>query len=149
MKQCSKCGKEKDESEFSPSRDNRGKVRPHSWCKACANEENKRRWHLADDNFKIQRSKQTRARGLKRKYGITLEQYNEMSLQQNGVCAICHRPQNAGYGRWGGKLPLAVDHNHTTGGVRGLLCNRCNALLGAFENKELVFSILAYLERHK
>lgn len=59
---------------------------------------------------------------LKQRFGITPEQYDSMLLAQAGVCLIC------------GKLPgtkrLAVDHDHTTSEVRGLLCTACNTALG-------------------
>ncbi len=56
-----------------------------------------------------------------RRYGITLTQYGQLLEFQGGRCAICERPP--------GQLHLSVDHDHETGAVRGLLCQRCNALL--------------------
>lgn len=56
-----------------------------------------------------------------RTYGITQEQYDAMAQKQNQVCAICHRPP---------KRVLVVDHDHITGDIRGLLCDRCNVGLG-------------------
>lgn len=61
----------------------------------------------------------------KRKYGISLEDYNRMYKEQNGCCAIC--------GKFSTRR-LAVDHNHKTGVVRGLLCTYCNFFLGTLEN---------------
>ena len=65
---------------------------------------------------------------LKKKYGITLEQYNNMSASQNEVCYLC--------GRTNGDRSLAVDHNHKTGKVRKLLCAHCNYLVGTVENRQ-------------
>jgi hypothetical protein len=61
---------------------------------------------------------------LKYKYGITLEDYNIMLFEQDGCCAICgiHHTEI--------KKSLHVDHCHTTGKVRGLLCYSCNTILG-------------------
>ncbi|KKL16712.1 hypothetical protein LCGC14_2492820 [marine sediment metagenome] len=59
---------------------------------------------------------------LKRLYGISLDEYNAMLEAQDGRCVICRRLP--------GKKRLSVDHNHETGLVRGLLCNRCNLGLG-------------------
>jgi len=67
-----------------------------------------------------------RMHNLKRDFGITIEEYDAMLTKQGGVCAICKRPPN--------KNRLAVDHDHTTGEVRGLLCPSCNRAVGYFEN---------------
>ncbi len=68
-----------------------------------------------------------------------------MEAAQGGVCAICGLPETRVVK---GKLNrLAVDHDHTTGRVRGLLCFRCNTCLGRFEdNVELLRAAEAYLE---
>ena len=67
-------------------------------------------------------------------YGITIADYTDMLLAQNGVCAICGLPETT---MFRGKLRhLGVDHNHTTGKVRGLLCSNCNIGLGVFKEKE-------------
>jgi hypothetical protein len=63
---------------------------------------------------------------LLRRYGITLEEYDRILALQNGVCAIC---ENKPKGRF-----LCVDHCHRTGKIRGLLCSRCNAAIGSFED---------------
>lgn len=60
------------------------------------------------------------------KYGVTPERYDAMVKAQDGVCAICHRPDRRGH--------LAVDHDHATGAVRGLLCRLCNLKLGWYES---------------
>ena len=70
-------------------------------------------------------------------YNITLEQYNDILLIQNGVCAICGQK---------GERILCVDHNHATGKVRGLLCDKCNRGLGFFrEDKTILIKALGYL----
>ncbi|MDQ1396542.1 MAG: hypothetical protein QOG64_1801 [Acidimicrobiaceae bacterium] len=69
---------------------------------------------------------QSRAGHLKRKFGLTLEQYDEMLAAQLGGCAICGDPPEAG-------KALHIDHDHDTGEVRGLLCVRCNNGLGQFK----------------
>ena len=62
------------------------------------------------------------------KYGITIEQYNQMFKEQKGCCRICGRHQTEVTQK------LNVDHCHVTGKVRGLLCWSCNHKLGWFEN---------------
>lgn len=63
-------------------------------------------------------AEERRKANLKHKYAITSEQYDLMFVKQNGVCAICERPPK--------KKRLAVDHDHVTLRVRGLLCWWCN-----------------------
>lgn len=82
------------------------------------------------------------ARGvhLKAKFGITPEDYDVMLRKQHGKCAVCRQPEKVV-----GKS-LAVDHDHNTGKVRGLLCGSCNQLLGIFEDRWAEFS--SYLGGH-
>lgn len=78
---------------------------------------------------------------LKRKYGISLSEYESMAESQNGRCAICDSLPD--------KKGLAVDHCHDSGRVRGLLCNKCNAALGFFrDDPERVGAAMAYLRRN-
>jgi hypothetical protein len=77
---------------------------------------------------------------LKSVFGITVEQYDEMLKSQNNSCAICERTEPTGYG-W------HVDHCHTTGKVRGLLCSKCNQAIGLFdENLNSMKKAITYLE---
>ena len=79
---------------------------------------------------------------LRKRFGISLEQYETMLQQQNGGCAIC----GASVGRKDG-WRLAVDHNHKTGKVRGLLCTNCNSGIGRFKDSaELLLKASSYLE---
>ena len=71
---------------------------------------------------------------LKRYYGITVEQYDEMLKSQNGVCAICGNVELSNRGNTLNALSLAVDHCHETGKIRGLLCMDCNQTLGKFND---------------
>lgn len=61
---------------------------------------------------------------IRRHYGMELDDYHALLKRQNGVCAICKQPPNAQRTR------LSVDHDHTTGRVRGLLCSSCNFAIG-------------------
>lgn len=77
-----------------------------------------------------------------KKYGITVEQYNEMVQAQNGLCAICEGPPTH-HGR------LVVDHDHASGAIRGLLCWGCNVQIGRLRDSPgLVQKILDYLLEH-
>jgi hypothetical protein len=85
-----------------------------------------------------------RNQNLKRNYGISLNQYNEMLAAQNSACAIC------GTTTPGGSGVLHVDHCHTTGAIRELLCPQCNVGLGSFsDNPERLLEAASYLKRHK
>jgi len=93
------------------------------------------------ENRKVS-SDTTRSRFLKYKFGITIEQYDEMLANQNGVCAICDRPSSNGY-------RLAVDHSHTTNKNRELLCHKCNTSLGLLnEDINTLTKMIEYLKKH-
>ena len=81
----------------------------------------------------------TRKARLKYRYGITPEEYDEMLAAQGGVCLVCG----------GNRMPtrrLAVDHNHETGRIRGLLCVPCNSMIGfAEDGPDLLGKALLYL----
>lgn len=69
-----------------------------------------------------------------RNYGITVEQFERMLVEQNGVCKICKRSQ---------KRRLNIDHDHITGSVRGLLCHGCNIGIGSFQEKSDILELAA------
>lgn len=77
-----------------------------------------------------------------RTYGITPERYDEMLAEQGGGCAICGGTNESG-------RALAVDHNHITGVVRGLLCDRHNVGIGMFrDDVDDVLAAASYLAAH-
>lgn len=88
--------------------------------------------------------KERRKERLKYFYGLTPEQYDAMVAAQSGRCAICRTDTPGGRaGHW------AVDHDHATHRVRGLLCNGCNLALGLMrDNPTAMREAAAYLERH-
>lgn len=76
---------------------------------------------------------------LKVNYGIGLDEYNKMLAGQGGACAICSEPQTE---------TLCVDHCHSTGKIRGLLCRKCNTGLGCYkDNADLMRLAIRYLGR--
>lgn len=79
------------------------------------------------------------AQHYRRKYGLTIEQRDQMLERQGGLCAICRRkPVGGGV--------LHVDHCHATGVVRALLCTKCNTLIGlADENPDTLRAAIDYL----
>ena len=83
---------------------------------------------------------------IKKKYGVTADQYEELFEQQKGLCKICGKPETTTH-RNGKPFSLAVDHCHRTKKVRGLLCHLCNRGLGFFQdNVELLESAIRYLK---
>lgn len=70
----------------------------------------------------------------KERYNITPERYDELFSKQEGLCAICGQPETARHNRSRKVQKLAVDHCHTTGRIRGLLCQDCNRGLGKFRD---------------
>lgn len=80
-------------------------------------------------------------------YGISQEQYEEMMISQKGVCACCSKPETQFIN--GRPLPLCVDHCHAGTGVRGLLCQHCNKMLGhAFDKQDILRAGADYLDAH-
>lgn len=79
-----------------------------------------------------------RARDLRLRFGLSMAQYEELRLAQDGRCAICGTDQPGG--RWG---TFAVDHDHLTGRVRGLLCFRCNRAMGLLQDDAGIASAIA------
>lgn len=76
-----------------------------------------------------------------RKFGLTPELYKEKSREQWNVCGICGQLTKCG-------RRLAVDHNHRTGKVRGLLCDKCNLAIGYFrDSKVLLENAIIYLSK--
>lgn len=97
-------------------------------------------------NNKEARSKIARRAQLKLKYGITIEQYESFLQEQGGACAICKTTDAKSTTQHGFFI---VDHDHKTGDVRGILCERCNHLLGhARDNIETLRSAISYLEKN-
>lgn len=77
---------------------------------------------------------------LRKMYGITPAEYERILDNQEGVCAICHKPSHDG-------RRLHVDHDHLTGRVRGLLCHRCNSGIGSFrDSSRLLLQAAEYLK---
>ena len=139
---CPKCKKQKPMSGFYPSK-TRSSGRD-CYCKACY----KKRYHLPHVRLRMQnylrtkylREKDVRAdKTLRQKFGINLKDYDRLFEEQNGLCPICGDAPD-------GKR-FAVDHDHATGQVRGLLCHRCNPGIGYFrENIQILGSAIEYLK---
>jgi hypothetical protein len=96
------------------------------------------RWHREN---RANNPAAVRAMHLKSAYGITPEEYEALLTAQGGGCKVCAAPPEGEKHKC-----LHVDHDHTTGAVRGLLCHRCNTALGLLqEDKERMLALAAYL----
>ena len=131
-KYCSKCKLIKPLKDF--TRNSRGRKGIHCHCRICAALTRKER--RADGTNRDYR--------LRKIYGISSVEYDEMLAKQKGCCAICGRSGPGGRRRG----HLVVDHNHVTGQIRGLLCHPCNTALGMFNDDSQVLVIATeYLKR--
>ncbi len=102
-----------------------------SRCKDCHNK------HWTERNKQNYDPIKERDRQLRKNFGITLEEYNELWRLQGGVCAICNQESDKA---------LHLDHNHKTGKNRGLLCHNCNRALGFLgESLETIMNMLLIL----
>ena len=87
---------------------------------------------------------------IRRKYGLSQEDYENLFKEQNGVCAICKKEETTVEAMSKKLKPLSIDHCHTSGKNRGLLCNRCNPMIGlSLDSIETLQSAIDYLLRHK
>lgn len=161
MKQCTECEQLKSLSEFNKDRTQKDGIR--CICKECGkkyHEKNKIKIHKQQKEYyqihkteilerqkKHNKTEKGKSANLRKRlryyYDITLEQYDKMVENQNGVCAICGDINKNGD-------RLVVDHDHETGEIRNLLCHRCNLLLGLIkENMVILQSVTNYLKKHK
>lgn len=159
LKRCKRCDTIKPRSDFYKKADAKDRLSPY--CNECKYADWQRRYAANKDHIRalarknyfknhaarraqsreyIKRTRlQIQARVTYKKYGITAAEYEAMFRKQNGGCAICHGMNFNG-------LRLAVDHDHKTGKVRGLLCSKCNLVLGqAGDSVERLYRCADYL----
>jgi Recombination endonuclease VII len=153
MKKCSRCLVEKDLSDFSIAR--KAKDGRSTQCRLCCSELAKgyylkridrvrvtsKAWYEANKKHRL---KVTRERELSVKYGMDSEKLFRMKEQCGDMCEICGKhSQETGKG-------LHIDHNHTTGITRGLLCFSCNSAIGKLNvdyTIELLQNAIEYIKR--
>jgi len=83
-------------------------------------------------------------------HGMSIQEYQERLVQQDSLCAICRDPVRGAMRAKSVKQELCVDHCHTTGKIRGLLCFKCNAGLGMFaDNIDYLTSAISYLMEYR
>lgn len=130
MKECTKC-------KVLKSLENYNKYVHKNCLKAVCKECETKRTQVWTENNKNRAERSRRNSYFKRKYGISLDEYEDMAKSQDGKCLICNEVN---------KRNLAVDHCHKSGKVRGLLCLNCNTGLGQFkDDPELLEKAISYL----
>ena len=139
VKTCPGCRETKAHTEFYVQR--RSPTGVQSWCKMCANSYRSLKYKEGKYRYPAT-PEETRKRNYRKNFGIPVEKYDELFIKQNGCCAICGTDKMPGHMK-----NLAIDHEHETGIVRGLLCISCNAGLGNFKDSpELLAMASVYLE---
>lgn len=142
-KHCPKCDKDLPRSEFGV----RSNGYARSYCLLCErayNAAKSRKYWDAHPEMRPKQRESNRKAQFKRKYGITLEDYDNMLAEQDSKCAICRSPDIGDASR----QFLYVDHCHDSQKIRGLLCSPCNLGLGAFkDNIEFLESAIGYLKK--
>jgi len=104
------------------------------------NEDNRERLALQNKEYRLRNAARLRDAALKAEYGITLVDYNALLIKQEHKCAICKGDEAETI------RGLYVDHNHRTGRVRGLLCQKCNSGVGFLQDSiTLMQSAISYL----
>ena len=107
-------------------------------CKSCSRKTIKEYRGKSLDKFRALKKNQNFRAHLKHNFGITPEAYMALLLQQNGKCAVCKQPPR--------KTKLAVDHDHHTNKIRGLLHFECNVALGLLkDDPQLIRNALEYV----
>lgn len=156
IKTCSRCKVEKPISSFSKDKYRSDKL--NCQCRSCKkyykdlispDELKNQNDRTAINRYKYyknpDRKLKYRNAWLIKTYGINQDDYERMLLDQNGVCKICNK-----YRTQPGKNHLSVDHCHTTGKIRGLLCHVCNNTIGLFEEDiDLMLRAIEYIKFHK
>lgn len=138
LQRCTCCECTKPIKEFAWRKDSVNLIRKRT-CRKCVNTQAKHRYAP-----EVRKNLHLRS-----KFGIDLKKYKEMLLVQEGLCAICKRPETMP-GRNRKIRDLAVDHCHLTGKVRGLLCGLCNTAIGALDESESrLLSCIEYLRSNK
>ena len=111
------------------------------YCKKCSYEKCKAHRKTAKGKLTIHKGY------LKRTYGLSLAEYDQMVAKQGNKCAICGQSQSRSIK--GAPPRLCVDHNHKTGQIRELLCYACNLALGYVnDDPEVLKKMIAYLGKH-
>ena len=115
-------------------------------CRECIKESQAKNQKNFPEKVKLKSQKHL----IKKKYGLSWDEYNAIKDSQNNKCKICRKPESCINHITKIVRELAVDHCHDTGVVRGLLCSKCNFGVGYFDNSiEHLESAIKYLRPHE
>ena len=143
-RRCKICGQRKTLDQFESGAWNTSNTNADVWVRACLCCKELNKYVALPANINLEKLRD-KGSTIERTYGITLREYEQMYIRQNGTCAICHHPEPVK-----SRLFLAVDHDHKTGRVRGLLCSKCNTGIGMFEDQiGVLYSAIRYLKDNK
>jgi hypothetical protein len=137
MYTCKKCGVSKELTEYYKTTDRKSKHK--TICKACINanpatEERKEKMRAYGKDYHLKRS-----------YGLSREEHTQLLIKQNHKCGICGIDEKEAF-----RSKLYVDHCHSSGKIRELLCHNCNASLGLLkESISTLTKAIAYLDKHR
>lgn len=147
-KRCTGCKTVKNIDQFSFIASRVKAKRRHTQCRVCVAVACSRRHRK---NI-VHRSRQVYVNKLNRIYGLTASQHERMIREQGNLCAICHQAESIVDARSMGSgktFSLAIDHDHVTGAIRGLLCRRCNQMIGrVHDDAGILRSAADYLDFH-
>lgn len=148
MKRCSTCKQQKPTTEFYAQKGRSDGLT--SDCKTCRAVRSGTQYRKLSEEQKVARRQYARVYRFIKAYGITPEEYDAMVEAQNGVCALCGRGETRVDPRNGKLYGLAVDHDHVTNNVRGLLCHSCNLSIGQLQDDpDLLRRAADYIELHR
>lgn len=150
---CVTCRKEKDQNLFHKHMLKNSTPRCKTCTKICLKKyrENNPEQFLKTQKEHRQKNKEHYSNVIHRSklriyFDMTLEEYNELLEKQNYTCAICKNPETK-KSKSGTLCRLSVDHCHTSGIIRGLLCDKCNLSLGGFKDSiQTLESAIQYLK---
>ena len=142
MKRCPGCNENKPRTAFQKNRAAPDGLQFH--CRTCRSRVDARPAKRAADRarYAADGGRKWRDGFYRRTYGITAAEYDTRLRAQRGRCAVCRDKCSSG-------RRLAVDHNHETGAIRGLLCGRCNPMLGyARDDVRILYRAAKYLRKN-
>jgi hypothetical protein len=145
IKRCPKCGLEKIIAYFGKNKARKDGLQ--GYCKPCmlialkaSRKKNSASWKASDKRWRDKNKERLWASNIKFAYNISVLEYSKLLVSQNGKCAICGVPSEECTRKF------SVDHDHETGQIRGLLCDRCNRGIGFLkDNPTILISAANYL----